>query len=131
MAVLLVRALDLPATTVDFFTDDDGKPWEYAINRLAAADIAIGCAPGLYCPYGIVSRAQMASFLVAAFELEPSDTDAFTDDDGSSHESAINALAAAEITTGCSSIQPERFCPDKFVSRGQMAAFLFRALQMP
>ena len=129
MAVLLVRAVDPPTTTEDFFTDDDGKPWEYAINQLAAAGIVVGCAPGFYCPSGIVSREQMASFLVAAFELAPSDTDRFTDDDGSSHESAINALAAAGITTGCSSTQPERFCPDRFVSRGQMAAFLYRALQ--
>ncbi len=38
---------------------------------------------------------------------------------------AIEALAASEITTGCGG---GRYCPDDFVTRGQMAAFLSRAL---
>jgi hypothetical protein len=129
MAVLLVRALALPATADDFFTDDDGHKYEWAINRLAAAGVATGCAADAFCPRNLITRAEMASFLVAGFELAPSDTNAFTDDDGSSHESAINALAAAGVTTGCSRFAPERFCPDRFVTRGQLAAFLFRALQ--
>jgi len=129
MAVLLVRARALPATADDFFTDDDGHKYEWAINRLAAAGVATGCTADAFCPRDLITRAEMASFLVAAFELAPSDTNAFTDDDGSSHESAINALAAAGITTGCSRFAPERFCPDRVVTRGQLAAFLFRALQ--
>lgn len=38
---------------------------------------------------------------------------------------AIEALAASEITTGCGG---GKYCPDNFVTRGQMAAFLARAL---
>ena len=37
-------------------------------------------------------------------------------------------LAAQGITTGCG---PTTFCPDESVTRGQMAAFLNRALQLP
>ena len=42
MAVVLVRLLDLPATDVDYFTDDDGSPFEPFINRIAAAGLATG-----------------------------------------------------------------------------------------
>jgi hypothetical protein len=128
MAVLLVRARALAPTTDDFFADDDGHKYEWAINRLAAAGVTQGCGPDAFCPNGLISRDEMASFLVAAFELPPSADDRFTDDDGSSHESAINALAAAGVTTGCSSISPERFCPLKLVTREQLAAFLYRAM---
>ena len=128
MAVLLVRALALPATTDDFFSDDDGHKYEWAINRLAAVGVTQGCGVDAFCPNSSVSRAEMASFLVAAFELPPSAVDAFTDDDGSVHESAIDALAASGITRGCSAPDPDRFCPLKRVTREQLAAFLYRAL---
>lgn len=129
MAVLLVRALALPATTEDFFADDDGHKYEWAINRLAAAGVTQGCGVDAFCPNDTVTRGEMASFLMTAFELPPSAVDAFGDDDGSVHESAINALAASGITMGCSTITlPDRFCPLKRVSREQLAAFLYRAL---
>lgn len=65
MAALLVRALDLPPTNEDFFVDDEGSPYEDAINRLAAARITVGCNPPDYdrfCPDGTVTRGQMAAF---------------------------------------------------------------------
>lgn len=65
---------------------------------------------------------------VAAAEVPPGGT--FVDDDGSVHEPAIEALVAAGITAGCSTDGP-RFCPDDPVTRGQMAAFLRRALDVP
>ena len=37
MASFLARALHLPATTRDFFTDDNASPHEGDINRVAAA----------------------------------------------------------------------------------------------
>jgi hypothetical protein len=42
-----------------------------------------------------------------------------------SHEAAINRLATSGITNGCG---PGSFCPSGVVTRGQMAAFLRRAL---
>jgi len=39
----------------------------------------------------------------------------------------VEALAASGITTGCTSTPPQ-FCPDAFITRGQMAVFLARAL---
>ena len=39
----------------------------------------------------------------------------------------IEALAKSGITTGCTATPPQ-YCPDSFVTRGQMAVFLSRAL---
>ena len=52
----------------------------------------------------------------------------FTDDDGNIHEGAIEAIKAEGITNGCA---PTRYCPNDPVTRGQMAAFLNRALSLP
>ena len=55
----------------------------------------------------------------------------FVDDDGSVHEGGIEAIAAEEITVGCNPPGNTRFCPRQAVTRGQMAAFLARALSLP
>ena len=52
----------------------------------------------------------------------------FTDDDGHIFEGAIEAIAAEGITKGCNPPVNDKFCPNDFVTRGQMAAFLKRAL---
>jgi hypothetical protein len=39
----------------------------------------------------------------------------------------IEALAAAGVTTGCN-VSPPLYCPNDFVTRGQMAVFISRAL---
>lgn len=54
----------------------------------------------------------------------------FVDDDTSPHEADIEAVAAAGITRGCNPPANDAFCPDEPVSRGQMAAFLTRALDL-
>ena len=52
----------------------------------------------------------------------------FTDVNATSvHAKNIDALYAAEVTTGCGT-DPLRFCPDRAVTRAQMASFLIRAL---
>lgn len=128
MAAYLARALDLPPTSDDFFDDDDGLTLEWAINRVAAAGLAVGCGERLYCPGLRVTRAEMAAFLVRGFELPASNEDFFDDDDGITLESSVNALAAAGITGGCRSADPRVFCPNLYVKREQMAAFLYRLL---
>lgn len=52
----------------------------------------------------------------------------FDDDDGNVHEANIEALKDAEITFGC---DDTAFCPDDSVTRGQMAAFIVRAFDLP
>ncbi|MBA4170861.1 MAG: S-layer homology domain-containing protein, partial [Chloroflexi bacterium] len=95
------------------------------INALAASGITAGCAPNRFCPDGLVTRAQMATFLTRALNLPAASRDYFGDDNSNKHESRINSLAAAGITIGCGT---NRFCPDGTVTRGQMAAFLRRGL---
>ncbi len=124
MATFLTRARNLPATGTDFFTDDEGNKHEDRINRLAASGITHGCGGTNFCPKGVVTREQMASFLSRAFNLPATGHDYFTDDDDSKHEGAINRLAAAGLTFGCGGTN---FCPKGHVTRGQLAAFLYRA----
>lgn len=72
MASFLARALQLQSSGIDHFDDDDGNVHEDNINIIAEAGISLGCDDeGLeYCPDNQVSRAQMASFLGRALELE-------------------------------------------------------------
>lgn len=52
----------------------------------------------------------------------------FADTSGSVHAANIEALASAGITTGCSTTS---YCPAQPVTRGQIATFLDRALDLP
>lgn len=134
MAVWLVRALGGEVTTIGTsqFADVDAASWwsPYA-EELADREITAGCKlnPLRYCPDDTVTRGQMASFLVRAFDLEPAQSSAgFTDVDvGSTHGADIDALFAAGVTAGCAD-DPLRYCPGQSVKRGEMATFLHRAL---
>ena len=110
------------------FRDVVNSPFIDDITWLYYASITQGCGGGLYCPSGKVTREQMASFLVRAFDLPASGTDYFTDDNSSFHENDINALAAAGVTSGCGD---GRFCPRSSVRRDEMASFMARALDLP
>ncbi len=125
MAAFLSRALELPATGRDFFSDDGGSIFHADINRLAAAGIASGCGDRRFCPNGAVTRGQMAAFLSRALELPATGRDFFSDDGTSIFHADINRLAASGITSGCDA---GRFCPNAAVTRGEMAAFLRRAM---
>jgi Subtilase family/S-layer homology domain len=125
MATFLDRALDLPDSSEDHFSDDGGNTHEDSINAIAQAGIASGCGGGRFCPSRVVTRAEMASFLVAAFDVPPSATDHYSDDNSSIHEDDINAITSAGLASGCTS---SSYCPGSAVSREQMAAFLNRAL---
>ena len=126
MAAFLTRALDLPPTSgVGSYEDDDGHALEAEIASLQAAGITTGCTTTAYCPERQVTRAEMAAFIVRGFSLPPSSQNPFPDADGHALEAEIAALEAAGITTGCT---PTRYCPERQVTRAEMAAFLIRAL---
>jgi len=136
MAAFLDRSLGLPNTTTDFFDDDNGNIFEASINRLAAAGVTKGCNPAedntRYCPDGFVTRGQMAAFLDRSLGLPNTTTDYFDDDNGNIFEASINRLAASGITKGCNPAQGNtKYCAGELVTRGQMAAFLRRALDNP
>jgi hypothetical protein len=112
---------DVP-TDHTFYTD---------IQWLAGEGITRGCNPPdntLFCPDDFVTRGQMAAFLVRGLGYaDDGGGDRFTDDDGSVFEGDIDRLATAGVTKGCNPPDNTEFCPDDFVTRGQMAAFLVRA----
>ncbi|HVR32219.1 MAG TPA: S-layer homology domain-containing protein, partial [Acidimicrobiia bacterium] len=129
MAAFLTRALGLTTSASHSFTDVGGSTFESEIAAVAAAGITQGCtADGTrFCPADPVTRGEMAAFLVRALQLPTGAANTFVDDDGSLFEADIAAVAAAGITRGCTA-DGTRFCPTDPVSRGQMAAFLRRAL---
>jgi hypothetical protein len=129
---LSVNDLELPPG--GSFHDDDTSVHQSDIEAIAFEGITKGCNPPTntrFCPTDFVTRGQMAAFLRRALGLPSSSVDWFVDDDGSIFEADINALAESEITKGCNPPVNDRFCPDGKVSRGQMAAFLRRALSLP
>ena len=116
------------------FIDDDGNVHEAGIEAIAAAAITSGCNPPAntrFCPQRPVTRGQMAAFLARALGLPPADEDFFTDDSGGVFEEAINRIAIAGVTVGCNPPANDRFCPDREMTRGEMAAMLTRAFNYP
>lgn len=137
MAAFLIRALGLePSTThAGTFSDVPAGTW-YAgyVERLAEVAITRGYADGTFRPSGLVTRAEMAAFLIRAFD-DGSNLGAAT---GLFADVAVEAwyaqeaerLHALDITLGCATA-PLRYCPHGAVTRGQMAAFVRRALGLP
>ena len=135
MAVWLVRVLDggdpeKPATG-RFADVAVGDRWAAHIERLAELGVTRGCFSfpvARYCPDRTVTRAQMAAFLVRGFRLPPGAGAGFDDvDPDSIFRPYIDSLASAGITVGCAADPPARYCPNKAVTRAQMASFLHRA----
>jgi hypothetical protein len=124
VAVAFSRALDLPPSAVDFFSDDEVS-YESDINAVAAAGITMGTSSTTYHPDDWVTRGQMAAFLVRAFDLPPGGTTPFADVAGTPFADAIASVYAAGITLGTS---PTTYGPWGQVTRSQLAAFLSRGL---
>ncbi len=132
MAAFLVRFLGLVDVAPGIAFDDiNGSVFETDILKLATAGITKGCNPpanDMYCPNDYVTRGQMAAFLVRALGLASQDPGIdFVDDNGTIFEDNIEKLATAGVTKGCNPPTNDMFCPDDYVTRGQMAAFLHRA----
>ena len=76
----------------------------------------------------LVGVMAFTALAASAQELPPGGT--FVDDDGNVHEGNIEAIAADGITRGCNPPHNDRYCPLDPVTRGEMAAFLNRALNL-
>ena len=132
LAVWLARVLydgEPPAGVGRFEDVESDRWWAPHVEGLVSLGVTSGCSaePLLFCPDEVVTRGQMASFLVRAFGLPTAGDAGFVDVAGSSHRSDIDALSAAGVTSGCS-VEPLRYCPDAATTRGQMASFLTRAV---
>lgn len=136
MASFVARLIEkaggtLPSEARNAYSDDDTSHHHANINKLAAAGLVDGKGDGRFAPRETVSRAQMAKFIVNAYEFVSDRTlddsaDYFGDDNGDQLESFINKSAAAGFTTG----RNGGYEPRLPVLRDQMASFLARDLDL-
>ncbi len=77
---------------------------------------------------GAVALVAVVAGIAVAFGLPPGGT--FVDDDRNLHEGNIEAIATDGVTSGCNPPANDRYCPATTVTRGQMAGFLVRAVDL-
>lgn len=136
MAVFVVRCLlgdSFAFPETPYFTDvPSTHPFFKYIQKMRELNITSGCSPTAYCPDANVTRGEMAVFLVRGkfrplfgenFQFPES---AYFSDVAATHPffKHIQKLRELGITSGCT---PTSYCPNDFVTREQMAAFLTRA----
>jgi uncharacterized delta-60 repeat protein len=119
-----------PATP--FVDVDPASVHADAIECLVELGIVAGTSPTTFDPAGTLTRGQAASLLqrivvAAGGSVPAAPSDAFADDDGSVHASAIDQLAALGIVTGRAD---GTFGPGDVVTRGQFVAMLARAYRV-
>ena len=91
------EGIDEPVRFVDV---DDGGVHSGSIGALAAAGVTAGCGVGplRYCPDEVVTRAQMATFLVRALGLDQALSAGLTDPDpGGVHARRVDSSPTAGI----------------------------------
>lgn len=136
MASFLTRALDLPPPTEPHpFTDTAESIHDADIGSIWEAGITLGCNPpdnDAYCPDRIVTREQMASFLVRTLTAEGTEPSReFADIADSIHKTDIEIIGTLGITLGCNPPDNDVYCPTDPVTRAQMASFIMRAMALP
>jgi hypothetical protein len=113
-------------TAVRFPDVPSASPHREAILSLADAGVTYGCETNLFCPDQTLTRAQAASFMVRAFELEPVRGSRFSDVGiDATHSPEINALTELGWLLGYSD---GTFRPAETLTRGQVASLLARTL---
>jgi hypothetical protein len=139
MAIFLLRGkygdtYTPPIATGTIFNDIPSNHWAGAwIEQLYAEGITGGCGNGNYCPNTLVTREQMAIFLLRAkygnTYTPPPATGVFSDVPADYWAAAwIEQLAAEGITGGCGG---GKYCPKTIVNRAQMAVFLVKTFTLP
>jgi hypothetical protein len=117
-----------PACTTPVFGDvPPSSPFCRWIEELARRGVTSGCGGGNYCPTALVSREQMAVFLLRTLDpalspLECAPPNLFNDvPETSLFCRWIEELARRGITGGCGG---GNYCPTAAVTREQMSVFL-------
>lgn len=127
-AKIIALALDLDTTNIKDpgFKDVSKENVVYKyIAALANKGIVMG-SNGEYKPNNPITRAQMAKIISLAYKLPVNDLQDLTFVDVNQNDwfyKYVGALVENQITTGTTSTT---FSPNKNVTRGQMAAFVYR-----
>lgn len=132
LARLLVAAdAPLPTRPPQPFADAGATVHGPAIAQVAELGLVEGVADGIYDPAGQVTRGQVAAFLVrlaALLGVEAADApDPFPDDDGTTHEAAINAAVALRLVRGR---DDGTYGSGVRLTREQMASLLGRMIRV-
>ncbi len=137
-ALMVSRAMGLEPSAEETagarqaFGDVTSDVFAAGVAGVISAGVMSQCSasPRLFCFDSGVSRAEAAAVLARALKLAPSpDPPRFSDVDGLADAAAIEAIAAAGITSGCNS-DGTRFCPERIVTRAQAATLLARAFKL-
>jgi len=105
--------------------------WKF-IEAVKNAGVTSGCGGGSYCPDNVVTRNQMAVFLLVAKEGSsyvppPCTTPTFSDVPCSNPFAPwVEELVRRGVTAGCGGTS---YCPGNEVTRNQMAVFLIKTLE--
>ncbi len=128
MAVFLSRLGGSPSYKAPFNVYTDVNQYKNQILWLTATTVSNGTAPH-YNPNGNVTRGQMAAFLHRMAKESgkaPKNgkySSPFKDVQNNMFKNDIGWLYSKDITTGYT---PTTFKPDASITRGEMAAFLYR-----
>jgi hypothetical protein len=123
------------------------QPFYRKIETLLHSGITAGCGPSAYCPSDVVPRSQMAIFLSRGiakggaavpaggtlngqpYFCGPGGVSLFSDVvPGDIFCKSVHFIAGQGVTQGCG---PGQYCPAGTVTRGEMAAFVGRAVVAP
>jgi len=135
VATVLARLVEragkaLPADPPKKFSDTQEGTHALNINKLADVGLVNGYSDGQFRPNRLISRAEVATLLVRAYEFVtgtdlPAGTNSFDDDNGNIHEANIDAAAAKGWVQGTA---VRTFSPNAPTQRGQGASFAARLL---
>ncbi|HEY0557231.1 MAG TPA: ELWxxDGT repeat protein [Thermoanaerobaculia bacterium] len=118
------------STLLTTFQDVPASYWAWRfIEALAIGGVTGGCGAGSFCPGALVSRAQMAIFILTARGTPPPPaTGTLFQDVPAGYWAGpwIEELAREGIASGCSA-SPPLFCPNNTLTRAEMAVWLIAA----
>jgi|LULZ01.1.fsa_nt_gb SpoIID/LytB domain protein len=130
--VAIVGGLSLDSPNA--YSDDDESIYQNAINAVPYYGMHV-CfsSPFEYLPKESVLRDQFACMLHRAIkqgtanDLEGT-SDPYSDEGGSSHQTAIHTLAANDLIPACSSIT-DKFCPSRKISIGEVSYMINKLVE--